>query len=59
MVVGKTYGEMPIKFRFSADGEDYQIGSEVGNYLRLFRGVLYKKYPGKCVTITFSCFLQN
>jgi len=22
------------------------IGSEVGNYLRLFRGALYKKYPG-------------
>ena len=47
MVVGKTYGEKPIMFRFSADGEDYMIGSEVGNYLRLFRGVLYKKYPGK------------
>jgi SWI/SNF-related matrix-associated actin-dependent regulator of chromatin subfamily B protein 1 len=46
MVVGKTYGEKPIVFRFSPDGEDYMIGSECGNYLRLFRGVLYKKYPG-------------
>merc|ERR1712126_476828 len=27
-------------------GEEYMIGSEVGNYLRLFRGALYKKYPG-------------
>ena len=55
MVVGKTYGEKPIVFRFSPDGEDYMIGSECGNYLRLFRGVLYKKYPGKkkiCCTRT-------
>lgn len=55
----KTYGERPIVFRFN-DGalvggnrgsnaplsEEYMIGSEVGNYLRLFRGALYKKYPG-------------
>jgi len=46
MVVGKTYGEKPIVFRFSPDGTDYMIGSETGNYLRLFRGMLYKKYPG-------------
>jgi SWI/SNF-related matrix-associated actin-dependent regulator of chromatin subfamily B protein 1 len=27
-------------------GEFYYIGSEVGNYLRFFRGSLYKRYPG-------------
>jgi len=44
--MGKTYGEKPIVFRFEPNGEEYMIGSEVGNYLRLFRGALYKKYPG-------------
>ncbi|XP_023342102.1 SWI/SNF-related matrix-associated actin-dependent regulator of chromatin subfamily B member 1 [Eurytemora carolleeae] len=44
--MGKTYGEKPIVFRFEENGEEYMIGSEVGNYLRLFRGALYKKYPG-------------
>jgi len=43
---GKTYGEKPIVFKFSEDGEEYMIGSEAGNYVRLFRGALYKKYPG-------------
>ena len=42
----KTYGEKPIIFRFENDGEDYMIGSEVGNYLRFFRGALYKRFPG-------------
>lgn len=28
------------------EGEEYMLGSEVGNFLRLFRGDLYKKYPG-------------
>ncbi len=42
----KTYGPKPKTFKLS-DGEDaYMLGSEVGNYLRLFRGDLYKKYPG-------------
>ena len=44
--MAKTYGEKPIIFSFEENGEQYMIGSEVGNYLRLFRGALYKKYPG-------------
>ena len=45
----KTYGEKPIIFKFDNDETqtEYMIGSEVGNYLRLFRGALYKKFPGK------------
>ena len=45
----KTYGEKPIIFKFDNDESqtEYMIGSEVGNYLRLFRGALYKKFPGK------------
>lgn len=42
----RTYGEKPISFQLEENGEYYCIGSEVGNYLRLFRGSLYKKYPG-------------
>ncbi|CAG0889421.1 unnamed protein product [Cyprideis torosa] len=42
----KTYGDKPISFQLEENGETYCIGSEVGNYLRLFRGSLYKKYPG-------------
>ena len=43
----RCYGEKPLVFRFGGeDGTDYMIGSEVGNYLRLFRGALYKRYPG-------------
>ena len=42
----KTYGPKPKTFRLSEDGEEYYLGSEVGNYLRMFRGDLYKKYPG-------------
>ncbi|XP_071479899.1 SWI/SNF-related matrix-associated actin-dependent regulator of chromatin subfamily B member 1-like [Diadema setosum] len=41
----KTYGKKPDVFTFEEGGEGYMIGSEVGNYLRLFRGSLYKKYP--------------
>lgn len=45
----KTYGEKPAPFMFTFDdssiAESYYIGSEIGNYLRLFRGTLYKKYP--------------
>jgi len=33
----KTYGEKPLVFRFDDDGEEYMIGSEVGNYLRMHR----------------------
>jgi len=42
----RTYGDKPISFQVEENGEYYCIGSEVGNYLRLFRGSLYKKYPG-------------
>jgi len=43
----RCYGEKPIVFRLDEnDGTEYMIGSEVGNYLRLFRGALYKRYPG-------------
>ncbi|KAH0812246.1 hypothetical protein GEV33_010540 [Tenebrio molitor] len=42
----RTFGEKPITFQLEEDGEYYCVGSEVGNYLRLFRGSLYKKYPG-------------
>ena len=28
---GKTYGEKPIVFKFSEDGEEYMIGSEVSS----------------------------
>ncbi|CAF3872001.1 unnamed protein product, partial [Adineta steineri] len=41
----KTYGERPVPFQFPGSQEKMYIGSEVGNYLRLFRGTLYKKYP--------------
>lgn len=45
----QTYGEKPTPFLFQFDEntpeESYYIGSEVGNYLKLFRGTLYKKYP--------------
>ena len=42
----KTYGSKPKTFRLGEDGEEYYLGSEVGNHLRMFRGDLYKKYPG-------------
>lgn len=42
----RTYGDKPISFQVEEGGEFFCIGSEVGNFLRLFRGSLYKKYPG-------------
>lgn len=42
----KTYGPKPKTFKLGESDEEYMLGSEVGNYLRLFRGDLYKKYPG-------------
>ena len=41
----RTYGEKPTPFQLEPNGEYYYIGSEVGNYLRMFRGSLYKRYP--------------
>ena len=68
----KTYGEKPIIFKFDNDESqtEYMIGSEVGNYLRLFRGALYKKFPGKkkkivenvdrtSIFLIFFVFLQS
>lgn len=44
----KTFGEKPASFVFTLDDGTngrFYIGSEVGSYLRCFRGTLYKKYP--------------
>jgi len=41
----RTFGHPPVKFQLEDGGEYYMIGSEVGNYMRLFRGSLYKRYP--------------
>jgi len=41
----RTYGEKPVPFQLDENGEYFYIGSEVGNYMRMFRGSLYKKYP--------------
>ena len=41
----RTYGQTPQSFPLDESGEQYMIGSEVGNYVRMFRGSLYKKYP--------------
>ncbi|XP_052245544.1 SWI/SNF-related matrix-associated actin-dependent regulator of chromatin subfamily B member 1-like isoform X2 [Dreissena polymorpha] len=41
----KTFGDKPKSFALEEDGETYYIGSEVGNYLRMFRGSLYKRFP--------------
>lgn len=37
--------DRPSAFQFPGNDEKMYIGSEVGNYLRLYRGTLYKKYP--------------
>lgn len=42
----KTYGPKPKTFKLGDNDVEYMLGSEVGNYLRLFRGDLYKKFPG-------------
>merc|ERR1712071_554056 len=43
----KTYGEMPKRYELEPNsGVFFMVGSEVGAHLRLFRGLLYKKYPG-------------
>lgn len=41
----RTYGQKPQSFPLEDGEEHFMIGSEVGNYLRMFRGSLYKKYP--------------
>ena len=42
----QTYGKEPTRFQLETDGEYYMIGSDVGQYLRLFRGAIYRKFPG-------------
>lgn len=44
--VPQTFGEKPKCFQVEEDGEYWYIGSSVGNFLHLFRGILYRKYPG-------------
>ncbi|CAH1230661.1 SWI/SNF-related matrix-associated actin-dependent regulator of chromatin subfamily B member 1-like isoform X1 [Branchiostoma lanceolatum] len=44
-MASRTFGQKPASFSLEDGGEKYMIGSEVGNYLRMFRGSLYKKYP--------------
>lgn len=39
----KTYGPRPKPF--TLNGEQYYIGSEIGNYLMCYKGTLYKRYP--------------
>lgn len=41
----RTFGDKPKAFQLEEGGELYYVGSEVGNYLRMFRGSLYKRYP--------------
>ncbi|XP_074602226.1 SWI/SNF related, matrix associated, actin dependent regulator of chromatin, subfamily b, member 1 [Brevipalpus obovatus] len=41
----RTYGDRPTPFKLDDSEDYYYIGSEVGNYLRMFRGSLYKRYP--------------
>ncbi len=60
MMAMPASGERPNRFQLDADGDWLYIGSEVcarqecvlctihqqvGAYLKLFRGTLYKKYP--------------
>lgn len=39
------YGAKPQTFVLNPEEGELMLGSEVSNYLRLFRGTLYKKYP--------------
>ncbi|OAF71280.1 SWI/SNF-related matrix-associated actin-dependent regulator of chromatin subfamily B member 1, partial [Intoshia linei] len=41
----RTFGEKPKCFKL-LDNEMYYVGSQIGAFLRMFRGILYKKYPG-------------
>lgn len=41
----RTFGDKPVPFQLEEGGEYFYIGSQVGNYLRLFRGSFYKRYP--------------
>ena len=42
----RSSGKRPMRFQLEEKGDFYCIGSEVGQYLKSFRGHLYKKYPG-------------
>ena len=40
-----SVGDRPVRFQLEEGGEFWYIGAEVGAYLKMFRGTLYKKYP--------------
>ncbi|OQV16516.1 SWI/SNF-related matrix-associated actin-dependent regulator of chromatin subfamily B member 1 [Hypsibius exemplaris] len=41
-----TFGVRPTPFKLEDDSDEYYyIGSSIGQYLRMFRGQLYRKYP--------------
>ena len=43
----KPAGQFPQKYELEpGSGIYFMIGSEVGQHMGLFRGLLYKKYPG-------------
>lgn len=42
----QTYGEKPKSFQLNEDSDElFMIGSEVGSYLKMMRGSIYKRYP--------------
>ena len=41
--IWKFWGPKPVPFEF--DGTFYYLGSDVANYLRLFRGKLLSQFP--------------
>jgi len=42
----QTYGDKPKSFQINEGSDElFMIGSEVGTYLRMMRGSIYKRYP--------------
>ena len=42
----QTYGEKPKSFRLNEESDElFMVGSEVGSYLRMMRGSIYKRSP--------------
>lgn len=42
----QTYGDKPKSFQLNEGSDElFMIGSEVGTYLRMMRGSIYKRYP--------------
>ncbi|PAA64794.1 hypothetical protein BOX15_Mlig011780g1 [Macrostomum lignano] len=42
----QTYGVKPDPIELDDSGDQFYLASEIGSYLRLFRGTLFKRYPG-------------